>query len=171
MRRVRYHVASSLDGYILGPNGEMDWIVVDPEMDFNAMFSAFDTALIGRKTYETMLKAGRSEMPGIKIVVFSRTLKQKDHPGVTIVADNAPKAVAELQSAPGKDIWLFGGGELFTSLADEGLVNTVELALMPAVLGGGLPLAPKLKKGLKLKLSNHKIYEATGIVSLEYRVQ
>jgi dihydrofolate reductase len=87
MRRIRYAVAASLDGYIAGPKGEADWIIMDPEIDFGALFAQFDTILMGRKTFEAMAAGGRSEMPGTKTFVFSRTLRQKDHPGVKIVAE------------------------------------------------------------------------------------
>src|SRR4051794_18443252 len=116
MRRIRYAVAASLDGYIAGPKGEADWIVTDPSFDFNELWSQFDTLLIGRSTFETMVRAGRSEVPGVKIFVFSRTLRQRDYPNVTIVSGNVQKTLAALRAKPGKDIWLFGGGALFRSL-------------------------------------------------------
>ena len=94
----------SLDGYIAGPKGEADWIVVDPEFDFNALFSQFDIILVGRKTFDTMVVAGRVLIPGMKTIVFSRTLKQQDHPEVVIVTDNHREIVAALKAAPGKDI-------------------------------------------------------------------
>ena len=88
MRRVRYSVAMSLDGYIAGPKGEADWITMDPEIDFAAMFEQFDTFLLGRRTFEPMARAQKGETPGVKTFVFSRTLRQQDYPGVTIIADN-----------------------------------------------------------------------------------
>ncbi|HTF69641.1 MAG TPA: dihydrofolate reductase family protein [Edaphobacter sp.] len=87
MRRVRYSVAMSLDGYIAGPKGEADWITIDPEVDFTAIFNQFDTLLVGRRTFDGMVAAGRASMPGMKTIVFSRTLKQEDHPEVAIVAE------------------------------------------------------------------------------------
>ena len=90
MRRIRYSVAMSLDGYIAGPKGEADWIIMDPEIDFRAMFSQFDTMLIGRGTYEAAAGQGRGGgMPGMKTLLFSRTLQQKDHPKVTVVWPSA----------------------------------------------------------------------------------
>jgi dihydrofolate reductase len=70
MRRVRYGVAVSLDGFIAGPRGEADWIVSDPDIDFSEMFAEFDTFLIGRRTFETMGEAGQGSTPGIKTFVF-----------------------------------------------------------------------------------------------------
>lgn len=171
MRRVRYSVAMSLDGYIAGPKGEADWIIMDPEIDFAAMFNQFDTFLLGRRTFEAMGRAGQGGSPGIKTFVFSRTLRQQDYPSVTIVAEGMEETIAALREEPGKDIWLFGGGVLFGSLLDARLVDTVEVAVMPVLLGDGVPLLPPRAKETKLKLTSHKVYEKTGIVSLEYIVQ
>ena len=159
----------SLDGYIAGPNGEADWIIMDPEIDFGALFEQFDTFLLGRRTFEAMGPAGQKESPGIKTLVFSRTLRQQDYPKVTIVAEDAEATVAALHAEAGKDIWLFGGGSLFRSLLEAGLVDTVEVAIMPVLLGEGIPLVPPPVKQSKLKLTKHKIYK-TGIVSLEYSI-
>jgi dihydrofolate reductase len=171
IRRVRYGVAMSLDGFIAGPNGEADWIIMDPEIDFRAIYSRFDTMLMGRRTFEVVKRAGGGgSTPGMQVFVFSRTLRQEDHPGVTIV-DNPGELMAELRSKPGKDMWLFGGGSLFRSLAELGLVDTVEVAVIPVLLGEGAPLLPSPAKRVALKLTGHKLYAKTGIMSLEYAVQ
>jgi dihydrofolate reductase len=170
MRRIRYQVAMSLDGYIAGPKGEYDWLIMDPEIDFRALFAQFDTLLIGRKTFEVMVAAGQATIPGKKMFVFSRTLRQSDYPHVTIVAEKAAKTVASLKRKRGKDIWLFGGGSLFHSLLDEGLVDTVEVAVEPVLLGEGIPLLPPPAQQSKLKLTGHKVYK-TGIVSLQYQIK
>ncbi len=169
MRRVRFSVATSLDGYIAGPKGEGDWIVMDPDIDFRALFGAFDTVLLGRKTYEAARRQGGGGMPGMKAVVFSRTLRRDECPKAT-VSDDPAATVAELKARPGKDIWLFGGGSLFRSLLELGLVDAVEVAIIPVLLGGGLPLLPHPARLTKLRLIRHRIYEKTGTVSLEYAV-
>jgi dihydrofolate reductase len=160
-------VATSLDGYIAGPKGEYDWIIMDPDIDFQEIFNQFDTLVMGRHTYEAAASMGPTLWSGMKVVVFSKTLSASDHPGVTVVAEGMEEMVNELRSQPGKDIWLFGGGQLFRSMAEAGLVDTVELAVIPVLLGGGIPFYPAPSVQRKLALTGHKVY-STGIVALQY---
>lgn len=169
-RRVRYQVAASLDGFIAGPGGEYDWIVMDPAIDFAALYKEFDTVVMGRRTYEVGIAQGTDgSMPGIDVVVFSRTLPAATYPGVRILNGDAAKVVAALKRKPGRDIWLFGGGKLFRSLLDAGLVDTVEVAVMPVLLGSGTPLLPPGAEA-KLVLADQKVLPASGIVALAYSV-
>jgi dihydrofolate reductase len=171
-RRVRYQVAASLDGYVAGPKGEADWIPMDPDIDFGALFAQFDTLLMGRRTFEGLVAQGQSSGGafGMKTVVVSRTLNPADHPDVTVVADGLKEAVATLKAQPGKDIWLFGGGQLFRSLAELGLVDRVEVALVPILLGGGIPLVPAPASTTRLVLDGQRHYPKSGIMLLEYAV-
>jgi len=167
-RRLRYQVAASLDGFIAGPNGEYDWIVMDRAIDFAALFKEFDTAVMGRKTYQMMTaQGGNGAMPGLEVVVFSRTLPAATHRGVRIYNDDPRDVVAALKAKPGRDIWLFGGGSLFRSLLDARLVDTVEVAVMPVLLGTGIPLLPP-GASTKLVLADQKILPKSGIVVLAY---
>src|SRR5262245_26927947 len=170
MRKVAYGGAMSLDGFIAGPNGEYDWIVMDPEIDFAALMARFDTFLIGRKTFEAMRRMGNgAPAPGIRNIVFSRTLRPEDCPQATL-SDDAEGLVADLRKQPGKDIALFGGGELFRSLLAAGLVDEVSFSVIPVLLGGGIPLLPSPADRARLKLKAHRVYKKTGTVGLEYVV-
>ena len=160
----------SLDGYIAGPNGESDWIVMDPDIDFGALMASFDTVLMGRRTYEAAAGYGGGSMPGTKSVIVSSTLRQEDVPDALVISDDLRAAITKLRSEPGKDIWLFGGGSLFRSLLDLRLVDTVEVAIIPVLLGGGRQLLPPGGKRAELKFVRSRIYEKTGTVSLEYTV-
>jgi dihydrofolate reductase len=171
VRRVRYGVAMSLDGYIAGPKGEYDWITMDPDIDFAEIARQFDTYLIGRKTFEAMrqMGGGGETQAGVESIVISRTLKPDDCPGATVHSD-AERVVAELRGKPGKDIALFGGGELFRSLLAVRQVDTVEVSVIPVLLGGGIPLLPSPADRTKLVLKKHRVYPKSGIIGLEYDV-
>ena len=160
----------SLDGFIAGPNGEYDWIPADPDFDFAELFARFDTLLMGRRTWEVAQAFGHGSIPGKTTVVVSRTLRPEDHPGLTIVASDLRGAVEKLKARTGTDIWLYGGSALFGSLLELGLVDTVETAVMPVLIGRGIPLQPPTDTRTRLRLTGRKISEKSGIVLLEYAI-
>lgn len=159
----------SLDGFIADKNGGYDWIVMDPEIDFGVLMAQFDTLLMGRGTYE-VAGGGGPGMKGMKTYVVSTTLDPKKHKKVTVVSKDVEKTVADLKRQPGKDIWLFGGGVLFRSLLEAGLVDRVEVAVIPALLGAGIPLLPGLGGTQRLRLADVRRYEKTGTMLLNYEV-
>lgn len=170
MRSLRYNCAASLDGFIATPDGGYDWIVQDDAIDFGALYAEFDLFVMGRKTYEVVRAMGDGNpLLGRKVIVASRTLKASDRPDVEIVCDNLADRVAEWKAQPGKDIWLYGGGELARTLFDARLVDTIEVALIPVLLGDGIPLVAGAGR-VPLK---HESTESlpSGIQMLKYRVQ
>ena len=169
MRRVRYNCAMSLDGYIAGPNDEFDWIPNDPDVDMAKLASEFDTYLLGRRTFQVTGEPDPAS-PGDRTFVFSRTLRQEEYDAVTIVGDDWMETVRSLREQPGKDIWLFGGGSLCRSLCEAGLVDTLEVSIVPVLLGGGIPLVSALSDRVDLTLASHRVYDKTGIVTLVYHV-
>ncbi len=169
MRRVLYSVAMSLDGYIAGPNGEFDWIPMDPSIDWAGFMARFDTVLVGRKTY-SVAGSGGPGMPGVRTFVFSRTLKPPQKKNVTLVSGNAAAVVADLRSQSGKDIWLMGGGVLFRSLLEAGQVDAIEIGVVPILLGEGLPFLPAGKGRKALTLTGSKPLPS-GMVMLSYEVK
>ena len=171
MRQLRYSVAASLDGYIAGPDGEFDWIVVDPEIDFAAMYAGFSALVMGRKSYDVYLATGGGVGPPLPVHVCSRTRPEGNRDGVTVVRDAVAGVRALKSAADGKPLWLWGGGELFRTLAEAGLVDGVDVAIIPILLGGGLPLLPVPGPRLPLVLRSHRLYAASGTLFLEYDVK
>jgi dihydrofolate reductase len=172
MKRVRYQVAMSLDGYIADGNDGFDWIPNDPDIDFEEMFAQFDTVLLGRRTFESLVTTGSVDMFVDKeVFVFSKTLQAIDDARFTLVGKGWERTVESLRQDSGKDIWLFGGGLLFQNLLAAGLVDTVEVAVTPTLLGGGISMAPPHFPTKDLAYTNCKVYDKSGIVMLEYNSQ
>lgn len=169
MRRLRYSVACSLDGFIAGPNGEFDWIPMDPDIDFGAMFARYDTLLMGRKTYEASAAYPDEHMglwKGMRVIVCSQTLAAATH--AELWSGDVTARIRALKAEAGKDIWLFGGGDLFRALLDAGVVDDVEIAYVPVLVGGGIPLRALPAALHRLTLSNHRVYEKSGTVMVTY---
>jgi dihydrofolate reductase len=170
MRRLVYTVAASLDGFIAGSNGEYDWITPDSGIDFPAIYSRFDTGLMGRRTYEVASARGDLlKNMGMRLIVASTTLAPAAHPEITVIRENLPQAVAALKAEAGKDIWLFGGGALFRGLLDAGLVDEVSLSVFPVMLGAGVPLLPAGNRA-RLALKECKALPS-GVLMLKYSVE
>lgn len=179
MRRLRYNVAMSLDGYIGPPDGSTAWITSDPSIDFNALYAEFDTFVMGRKTYEELRRMGDekplSNYPASKILVVSRTLVPEENPNVTIIRDDFLSEIKRRKGECGKDIWLFGGGELLGACLDAKLVDTIEVAIIPTLLRGGVRMVSELEEGASLlgqtleAVSVNKL-EASGIFMCVYKV-
>ena len=170
MRKLILGVAVSLDGFIEGPNGEYDWCFIDPDYSLKDFFKRIDTIFVGRKTYEmsSEMEGGGAGFPKFKQYIFSTTLdKVKD--GATLIRGNIKTEVEKIKNEKGKDIWLFGGASLTTSLINLELVDELSLAVYPILLGGGKPLFNNIKDRINLILADTKTY-STGLVSLTYNL-
>ncbi|KAM0417071.1 hypothetical protein ACHAPT_012909 [Fusarium lateritium] len=176
--RLRYIVVTSLDGFIATNDNSTNWFIKDPNVDFEALANKFETTIVGRKTYELMqhaaAEAGYEMFKDQKTHVFTTQLKQEDHPDVKIITGNAVDAIKNLKASnDGKDIWLMGGGSLARMCLQAGLLDTVETAIMPVLLGDGIPLLGRLPgeepSVWKLELVSVKKLDS-GILRVKYKV-
>ncbi len=171
MRKVILALAVSLDGFIEGPNGEYDWCFTDQDYGMSDFFNRIDSIFIGRKSYELALTMGDNPMPGfpkLKEYVFSNTLKEVKS-GAVLVKGDIQSEVKKIKKENGKDIWLFGGASLTSSLLKYKLIDEIGLAVHPILLGGGKPLFSDIKERINLRLVDSKTYPA-GLVSLTYTI-
>lgn len=171
MRRLRYNVAMSLDGYIADSQKRFDWIPNDDTVDFAGLFARVDTFVLGRRTYETVLANGEPPwQPGTRVYVVSRTLPAGSHDGVHVVRDDPVALAASLRHESGDgEIWLFGGGQLFAALLAAKQVDAVEVTVVPVLLGGGVPIVARLPDRTPLVLTNSHVY-SSGMIALYYSV-
>lgn len=173
MRKIILQLAVSLDGFIEGPKGEFDWCFTDQDYGMSSFFKRIDALFMGRKTYDlTMTMQGAEAPPGfpkLKEYIFSNTL-EKVKEGAVLVKGDIKKEVIKILSEKGKDIWLFGGAELISTLMNLQLVDEVILAVHPVILGGGKPLFKEISERTWLTLTDNKIYP-NGLVMLTYSVK
>lgn len=172
MRKIILQLAVSLDGYIEGPNGEFDWCFVEQDYGMTAFFKRIDSTFMGRKSYELALAMEDQipeGFPKFKEYVFSNSLtKVKEN--VTLIKGDIKKEVEKIKKEKGKDIWLFGGADLTSSLMNLQLVDEVILAIHPVILGGGKPLFKEITERTWLTLTDHKVYP-DGLVLLTYLIK
>jgi len=185
MRNLIFFMHTSLDGFVAGPNGEMNWIKVDEEMfDFvGTMTAQSDTALYGRVTYEMMQsywptagdkpnaskhdKEHSSWYNSVPKVVLSRTIQQGDLQNTTVVSDNLSENISKIKKKDGKNIIIFGSPRASQSLLKEGLIDEFWLFVNPIILGEGMPLFKDVPGTVKLKLAE-SITFASGVIALHY---
>jgi len=177
---------SSLDGFVAGSNGEMDWIIVDDEMfDFvTTMTDQVDTALYGRVTYQ-MMEAywpTAAEQPNaskhdkehsiwyknVSKVVLSKTINETGLLNTKVISDNLSENINKLKQQAGKNILIFGSPRASHSLLNAGLVDEFWIFINPILLGQGIPLFKNVPEIIKLRLLDNKTF-TSGVVALHYR--
>jgi dihydrofolate reductase len=180
MRKVILCLAVSFDGFIEGPNGEIDWIVFDEEggTELTDFLKEIDTVLYGRTSYEMWgnypITASSSEfeksfygaLAKIDRYVFSRT-KTEFEGNPIVVSSEVPELIQKLKQQPGKNIWLYGGASLITTFMNLDLVDEFRIAVMPVIIGEGKPLFKKIENKHKLKLIEVKTSTA-GVLGITY---
>ncbi len=185
MRKVIVSEMITLDGFFAGPDGDINWHVVDE--DFNRLaidlLSSVDTLLFGRVTYELMVSYWPTEaaatddpiiaekMNTLPKVVFSKTLEKVEWgewKNARLVKEDLREEIAKLKQEPGKDMVLFGSGEIVSALAQSGLIDEYLLFVAPVVLESGIPLFQGIKERIKLQLVNVQNL-SSGVVRLHYR--
>lgn len=169
MRKIVAGFAISLDGYIDAADGNNDWISMDPDFDFSEHLRRFDTFLFGRKTYQKVLTMEAGGNAGIRSLVISSTLTRVAD-GYELAGDDLVKTVSGLREQPGRDIAVYGGAGLLTSLLNIGQVDELQMSLIPAIIGDGLPMVePILNRRIKLNLMETRQL-STGTMILTYEV-
>lgn len=178
MRKVILDLAITLDGFIEGPNGEIDWCIMDDDMQFDKFLESIDTIFYGRVSYDmwgnyqpeaSATNAEKELWEAVhskKKYVFSKT--GKDDGRATYISSDITEKVKEIKNTPGKDIWLYGGAGLITTFIDLGLIDVYRLSVHPTALGAGKPLFKDLKQRLNLELIDTKVFRS-GVVQLVYR--
>ena len=177
-RKVILDLAVTLDGFIEGENGEVDWCIMDPDMKFTNFLNQIDTILYGRKSYDLWgqyipkTEDSDSDKEIWKLVhskekyVFSRTRKETDKQAI-FINENIVEEVNNLKKELGKDIWLYGGASLITTFINLGLVDEFRLSIHPVVLGEGKPLFIDIKQRLNLKVVSTRTF-SSGVVQIIY---
>ncbi|RYE33854.1 MAG: dihydrofolate reductase [Sphingobacteriaceae bacterium] len=168
MRKITLNIATSLDGYIEGPNGEIDWCLNDQDYGLTDFAEDTDALFMGRKAYELIAQTGLGFFEDHHIYVFSDTLVKDDHFGITIIRRaDLISFVNQFREQEGKNIWFFGGADLLASFMAEKLVDEFIISIHPLFLGNGKPLFQHLKEKTDLMLIEHQVYKS-GLVQLRY---
>jgi len=185
MRNLISFMHISLDGFVAGPNGEMNWINVDEEIfdHVGKRIGETDTALYGRKTYQMMENywptAGNKPNASqhdrehsawynkVHKLVLSKTMKGEDLRNTTVISDNLAGRIAEIKQQPGSEILLFGSPTATHALQQLDLIDGYWLFVNPIILGQGIPLFTDIKNKVKLDLLSTRPF-ASGVTELNY---
>lgn len=167
MRPLLLNLAVTLDGYIEGPNGEIDWCMTDQDYGITRFLDRCDALVMGRKSYEVMLRYDANAMPDKRKHIFSRTLVDVRGNAEVVQGDLATE-VLRLKQAEGKGIWLYGGADIIGQCFRAGLVDELCLSIHPILLGGGVPLYSHMPR-TGLRMVDTATY-SSGLVQLTYSV-
>jgi dihydrofolate reductase len=174
-RRIIVHIATSADGYIARPDGNLEWLTSRPApkgfYGIGAFERTIDTELFGRKTFDASLELGATFGGKRRICVFSRRPPPPSLPrNVEFVSDPVDRFVERLRGEKGKNIWMMGGGDLIASFLDAGAIDEFIISIVPVFIGEGIPLIAPRHREQKLKLRSVKPFP-DGLVQVHYDVR
>jgi dihydrofolate reductase len=185
MRRIISFMHISLDGFVAGPNGEMNWIKIDEEIfdHVGKRIRQTGAALYGRVTYEMMENYAAGARPGASKhdvehsawynrahkIVLSHTLKEAALTNTTIISGNLAERINEIKQQPGSEILLFGSPTATHALIEQNLIDGYWLFVNPIILGQGIPLFTGIKDKVKLQLQTTRQF-TSGVTELSYTV-
>ncbi|TCK85418.1 dihydrofolate reductase family protein [Albibacterium bauzanense] len=180
MKKVILDLAVTLDGFIEGPNGEIDWCIMDDDMDFDGFLSTIDTIFYGRASYDAwgnfqpdmdVSQAEKmlwNEVHSKNKFVFSHQNRQDDK--ASFISSDIVNKVTEIKKQGEKDIWLYGGASLIKTFIQSNLIDIYRISIHPIALGNGKPLFEDLKERLELNLIKTNIFKS-GVVQLIYEAK
>ncbi len=178
-RRIIAHIATSADGYIARPDGDVEWLNRRPDtVDYGTrkFYQSIDTIIWGRKTYDWVLnyhkKRGKTDGlfdTTLDNYVFSRTPPRHPAPGVQFVRQSVKAFAKRLRATPGKQIWMMGGGGLIASFLDAGEIDEFDIHVIPVFIGKGIPLVAPRHRDIPLTLRSARRFP-DGVVRLRYEV-
>ena len=179
-RKIIVYIATSADGYIARPDGDVEWLNSRPRSavddGMSKFYSTIDTILWGRKTYDWGLAydrktGGKGEIFDTKLAnyVFSRKPPKRAAAGVEFVSEPVKKFAQHLRATPGKHIWMMGGGGLIASFLDAGEIDEFDIHVIPTFIGEGIRLVAPRHRNVPLGLRSARKYP-DGVVRLRYEV-
>jgi dihydrofolate reductase len=167
MRKIKLYIATSLDAYIAGPNGEIDWLYTEGEFGYDAFIETVDTTLMGNETYKLIETFEDFPYKTLTNYVFTRNPTATEKPYAQFVTDDIVTFVQALKQQEGKDIFLIGGGQINAILLEAGLIDELQVFIHPIVLGKGIPMFQPTEKRYGWQFVETKSYER-GLVELHY---
>ena len=174
-RKIIVYIATSADGFIARPDGNLDWLTARPApKGFYGMpefARSVDAKILGRKTFELSLEMGANFKASEPHYVFSRhTRPDSLPPGVEFVAESIRDFAKRARKAAGKNIWMMGGGEIIGSFLDEGAIDEFIVSIVPTFIGEGIPLLGRRRREVRLRLQSVRDF-SDGVVQVHYEVE
>ena len=176
MRQIKLYIATSLDGYIATPDGEVEWLTQFPnttndDYKYNELLQSIDIVLMGGRTYREIIGFGGewSYRKKQTYVVSHKNINLTPKEPVQFITESINEEITKLKNSQGRDIWLVGGGELVSMLIDLDLIDEMQICVFPIILGQGIPLFPNKPKEKNWKLKSCRTFQNGAILSTYYK--